>query len=236
MLEAFVQAFAYMPLTAVIGQTILCVHGGLGPGWLSILQTGDLQRPIHDFGDALLESMVWSDPSSEVDMFHTSTRGAGYLFGEAALKQFLDANCLTRLVRGHQCVNSGCQFSFNDCVITVFSASNYVSLGANKSGVLEVREDGTLEPHSFPPLEYIERNFVKFGKLTVNGTIIAHDTVPNGAPSGSFCVPKLPPLGSTSCSFRSDPRAGRQTTSRALSALHGSIPTVIPGLKSPMRL
>ena len=90
---------------------------------------------------SLEESLLWSDPADT----HTSRgrpayrpnllglsrspRGAGYVYDDSYTMTVLTKNGLQNLVRSHEVVDTGCE-SFHDGLgYTVFSASNYCSLG-----------------------------------------------------------------------------------------------------------
>jgi protein phosphatase len=73
-----VSAFRYLPLAARIDESILCVHGGIGPSVTHIATIGAIGRPIVFFGDDLFDSLVWIDPSDYIENIEISpTRGAG---------------------------------------------------------------------------------------------------------------------------------------------------------------
>lgn len=168
----FKTTFSYIPITALIEKTILCVHGGLGPNWFSLNQAKKIERPIEDFGEDLIDAMLWSDPSESIDFYEPSNRGTGFFFGEASVSDFLDSNSLKILIRAHECVNNGAQAMFNGKLITVFGASNYCGLISNSSAILSFNENGDYEIKQFPPLPYLKRESVTFQKL-VDGKLIS---------------------------------------------------------------
>jgi protein phosphatase len=158
-----VRAFSQIPLAALIGQSTLCVHGGIGPSVLTASSVEWLTRPIDDFGDDILDSLVWSDPDAAIDGFAPSqSRGVGYAFGGAALAAFLEESHLTLLVRAHECVPDGARESFGGRLVTVFSASNYCGLMGNHAAVLEVTGPGAYQVHAFAPLPWLLRSSVQF--------------------------------------------------------------------------
>ena len=216
----FKAAFSYMPITAVIGNEIICVHGGLGPNWFSINQARKIERPIDDFGDDLLDAMLWSDPSDNIDFFEPSNRGTGFFFGKEVVADFLNSNSLKLLVRAHECVNNGIEFMFNDKLATVFGASNYCGLVANYSGVLMVKEDCSYEVKTFPALQYLKRETATFMKV-VDGKLVAlpqarsQKTVGRGGGFTRPSMPKLPPIGGTGRSFSTIHRPQQPSTARA---------------------
>ena len=162
LVEIFMTVFSYLPFSALIDNKMLCVHGGIGPGITSLTQLGTIKRPITDFGDDLIDSLLWSDPSNEVSFFEQSNRGTGYLFGEEALKEFLKSCNLTHLIRGHECVLDGYEPSFNGTLYTIFGASNYCGLLPNCSAVLDITSPGNFTLKRFPPLSYLKREDVIF--------------------------------------------------------------------------
>lgn len=60
--------FNYLPLAALIGNKIFCVHGGISPRLESLEQINEIQRPVmiqHEVA-GLLTDLVWSDPAPYV--------------------------------------------------------------------------------------------------------------------------------------------------------------------------
>jgi protein phosphatase len=190
--ESFLAAFSMIPLTAIINKRFLCVHGGLGPNWFSLSQARNMQRPVHEFGDPVLDAMMWSDPDDHVSMFGPSVRGTGFFFGQEALEEFLQTNSLELIIRAHECVNTGCQFMFNDKCITVFSASNYGGVVRNNSAVFEITAESSYVVRRFAPLQYLRRSAAHFGKV-VNDQWRTIQMM--GIDAGDkLMIPKLPSL------------------------------------------
>ena len=159
---AFIDAFSAIPLCALISRSFWAVHGGIGPDLLSISQIRDMERPIYDFDEGILDSLLWSDPSDSVAMYEPSQRGAGYLFSAKAAKQFLDRNAIKCIIRGHQCVENGYLEMFDKKTITVFSASNYCGTIGNKSAALTIKRSGEFEFQQLPPLPWFTRSMAVF--------------------------------------------------------------------------
>lgn len=67
--QYFINTFDYMPLSAIMNDTIFCLHAGIGPNFHSIRDIihnpAFPTRPIHNFSNDIITSMVWSDPSDE---------------------------------------------------------------------------------------------------------------------------------------------------------------------------
>lgn len=156
-MQCFINVLASLPVAAIVNKRSICVHGGIGPDFKTVKQLRDLERPIHDFVDEPLVSLLWSDPVDGCDGFKPSSRGSGFLFGEAETRAFLRTNDLDLIIRGHQCVRDGCEFKFKDHLVTVFSCSNYCGVEGNKAGVLLIRDSGTHEAVRMDKLEYLKR-------------------------------------------------------------------------------
>jgi protein phosphatase len=159
---AIMGAFSYLPLAALIGDHVLCVHGGLGPSLETLEQIERIQRPITICCDDVLQSLLWSDPIASLDGYQPSARGMGYHFGADALARFLDSQDLQYLLRGHECVDNGVEAQLGRRMYTVFGASNYCGKSGNKAGVLLVQPSGAKEPFYFAPQGYMKRGSVAF--------------------------------------------------------------------------
>lgn len=157
--------FSYLPLAIKIDNQYLCVHGGIGPEFTSLSLFRNVHRPMADYGDDdFICSVLWSDPTDENEEFMPSTRGSGYLFGRKTVDEFCEKNHIKMIIRGHECVNEGIEFKFDNKLVTVFSASNYCGIVDNKAAVLEIKANSEYTPHVFPPLPYLKRCDVAFGR------------------------------------------------------------------------
>jgi protein phosphatase len=164
-----VSVFPHIPLAALVDESVLCVHGGIGPNVISPAAIAWVKRPLDDFGDEVVDSLVWSDPDPNIEHFEPSTsRGAGYIFGESAALAFLDDARLSLLVRAHECVPDGAKEVFGGRVLTVFSASNYCGLMGNQAAVLDVAP-GFRQVKQFPPIPWLLRSSVHFGSGPADG-------------------------------------------------------------------
>lgn len=167
LIEHFLVAFNQMPIAAIIDNQHLCLHGGIGPNVFSILQISGLQRPILDFDNEILNTILWSDPDPEIEGFGESPRGMGYRFGEKVLCSFLDGVKMKTLIRAHECVQTGIQTMFNERLYVVFSASNYCGAQGNESGVLVFHNSGKMEPVRYRSMGYILRMNALFFKAPI---------------------------------------------------------------------
>ena len=160
--DAFMQAFSWLPLAAVIDRTTLCIHGGVGSTLSTAGQIRLISRPILNLESDVVSGMLWSDPTDETDGFVFSRRGAGAKFGQTALFELLAASRLERLVRGHEFKQEGTSTMFDGHCVTIFSASNYCGMKRNVGAVMEMRGPEEMEAKIFPPLDYLKRGCATF--------------------------------------------------------------------------
>eukprot|EP00924_Labyrinthula_sp_SR-Ha-C_P002611 maker-scaffold_13-snap-gene-1.52-mRNA-1 protein AED:0.06 eAED:0.06 QI:137/1/1/1/1/1/5/433/320 len=138
--RAFTDLFDHLPVTALVANSIFCIHGGLSPSLdslNSILKLDRIQEIPHD---GPLCDIVWSDPD-EKPGWNVSPRGAGYIFGKDVTDKFKYRNNVTLIARAHQLVMDGFSWAHNQNVVTIFSAPNYCYRCGNQAAILEVDED-----------------------------------------------------------------------------------------------
>jgi len=133
------QAFDRLPIAALVGGTVLVLHGGIGDGDWGLEQLAhEVPRPLKTLRGAPLfvAQALWSDPSdSDAEMakgvHHNSARDP-HLNDPAVMKRFgpdvTEAFCeregLQLIVRSHQFVADGVKFMHRGLLVTVFSARN----------------------------------------------------------------------------------------------------------------
>ncbi|KAK8900189.1 hypothetical protein M9Y10_002512 [Tritrichomonas musculus] len=154
---SIIDTFELLPLCAIIGERIFCVHGGISPQLKNVDDLIRYSKPKELSGCGIFTDMTWSDPGIEVDEFATNERGCGYIYGPRALTSFLDDNGLDLLVRSHEMCIDGVAWPYADdeetvdrC-LTVFSNSNYCYRG-NSGAILHISSDLLVNVEVFPPL------------------------------------------------------------------------------------
>lgn len=81
--KAFSDCFNCLPLAAVIGSRIFCVHGGLSPMMGHLSDINQIKRPVELVRGTLLCDLLWSDPSMEErGWVDNMERGVSYVFGK----------------------------------------------------------------------------------------------------------------------------------------------------------
>lgn len=152
LVDRFFKLFEALPLAAVVDDTILCVHGGIGPHFTSLLTLSQLQKPVSYRDNKIFEDIIWSDPQTSQFEFTTNrSRGCGSFFNSKAVAKFMDANHISMIVRGHELRKRGVEMEFEGTVVTVFSSSNYMGYD-NMCGVLYIRSRSEYEARRYEPL------------------------------------------------------------------------------------
>ncbi|KAJ6223890.1 hypothetical protein RDWZM_002435 [Blomia tropicalis] len=151
------KVFDLLNIAAIIDNQVLCVHGGLSPNINTIDQIRTIERNqeipcLGPFCD-----LVWSDPE-EIDTFTVSPRGAGWLFGSRVTHEFMHINNLDLICRAHQLVQEGFKYSFDEKLITVWSAPNYCYRCANVAAILVFNQTDSKEAKIFEAVPSDERS------------------------------------------------------------------------------
>ena len=71
----------YLPITAVVENQLLCLHGGLSPSLDTLDMIRDIDRVIEVPHEGPMCDLLWSDPDDRTG-WGISPRGAGYTFGQ----------------------------------------------------------------------------------------------------------------------------------------------------------
>ena len=135
--KMFTDLFDFLPLTAVVENSIFCLHGGLSPSIETLENVRHLDRVQEVPHEGPMCDLLWSDPDDRAG-WGISPRGAGYTFGQDVSAQFNHLNGLQLIARAHQLVMEGFSWAHEKQVVTLFSAPNYCSRCGNQAAILEV--------------------------------------------------------------------------------------------------
>uniref|UniRef100_A0A915L5M8 Serine/threonine-protein phosphatase n=1 Tax=Romanomermis culicivorax TaxID=13658 RepID=A0A915L5M8_ROMCU len=144
--EAFSDCFNCLPLVCLVGNKILCMHGGLSPNFSSLDQIRDIPRPLDIPQSGLICDLLWSDPTPE-DVHNkncgycfNSSRNTSVWFCNHAIKDFMQKHAIARIVRGHEMPEEGFAFSCDKRLVTLFTAPRYCG-GSNDSAIMHIDKD-----------------------------------------------------------------------------------------------
>jgi len=66
--KIFCDCFNCLPVSAIVDEKILCMHGGLSPEMHSLQQIADLPRPCDVPDVGLMCDLLWSDPDANINV------------------------------------------------------------------------------------------------------------------------------------------------------------------------
>lgn len=153
----FTELFDYLPLAATVDDRIFCPHGGLSPSLENVDQIRSLDRVQEVPHEGPICDLMWSDPDDRMG-WGISPRGAGYTFGQDITQRFNYNNGFKFIVRAHQLVMDGYNWTHDQSLVTVFSAPNYCYRCGNMAAIMEVEEVG------------LTAKFIKFDHAPRRGT------------------------------------------------------------------
>ena len=155
--KKIIALFNIMPISALINENILCMHGGLSKDLQNIEQINKILRPTDIPNEGLLCDILWSDPNESLNEdFGSNERNISVTFSKDVVKNFLEKNNLDLICRAHQVVEEGFEFFADMKLVTIFTAPNYMGEFDNNGGILEVGEDLLCKFHVLRP--NFERN------------------------------------------------------------------------------
>lgn len=145
--DMFQKCFDALPLCTVLQDHVFVVHGGLFERRgirISHLEAVNRFREIPltrgTFEDGLFQDMMWSDPQDARGV-RPSSRGAGHFFGQDVTQAFCKANDIHLVIRSHECVPDGFEFTHGSQLLTLFSASDYCGDTGNMGAFVVFKSD-----------------------------------------------------------------------------------------------
>lgn len=152
-LKAYMDFFEQIPLMAFFSNGIIAVHGGIPPAGVlkKVRLLSDFNKLDELDTKRLRYSVLWTDPG-EVEDIPINLKAVFHApFGKKQFAQFMNKIGARLMVRGHEAITKGCEFTYPGSCITVFSAG------------------GSDNPHSFAYNNVIPR----FLRITGNYNIEA---------------------------------------------------------------
>jgi len=169
----FNDLFDYLPLAAIINDTVICLHGGIGSAVNTISDIEKIKRPlevIHEVTNTdqqIVVDVLWSDPTDsdmETGIQPNTTRdptGVGNIvkFGPDRVVEFLKNNGLGMIIRAHECVMDGFERFASGQLLTIFSATDYCGKHKNAGAILYLTNRFEIKPYLIYPFDSPNKNW-----------------------------------------------------------------------------
>ena len=139
--KLFSDCFNWLPISAIVDDKILCMHGGLSPDLTSLDKIRKIVRPTEVPDKGLLCDLLWSDPDRNVQGWGGNERGVSVTFNEKTVEDIVDKLDIDLVCRAHQVVENGYEFFADKKLVTVFSAPNYCNQFDNAGAMMLVDEN-----------------------------------------------------------------------------------------------
>ncbi|KAK0409861.1 hypothetical protein QR680_004802 [Steinernema hermaphroditum] len=134
----FTDAFEYLPLSGVVDDRVVCMHGGLSPAGFTLDNIANVDRIKEPPKYGIMTHLLWSDPGQQQG-WKDSNRKGYYAFGPNVTAQFLHVNGLEFISRAHQVQQKGYRWHHNNQCVTVFSAPYYCRM-TNRAAIMRLDE------------------------------------------------------------------------------------------------
>jgi protein phosphatase len=153
--------FNYLPLAAIVDETIICVHSGIG-SMKSIEPINLLKRPLEAINDGsvgtkALMDILCSNPSDGIESMDTERDITNPMkcgsYTSEAVDGFLKASSMQLLIRSHQTVIEGFTACCNNKVMSITSSTDYCGQLKNTACILVIKKTLEVVPKVLMPME-----------------------------------------------------------------------------------
>lgn len=144
MVDLFTEVYNLLPLSHVINNKVLTMHGGLfKEDNITLEDIKKTERNRQPPEEGIMCDLLWSDPQPQNGR-SPSKRGVGVSFGPDVTRDFCKLNNLDYIIRSHEVKPEGYEVAHDGKCITVFSAPNYCDQMGNKGAFITL--DSKLSP------------------------------------------------------------------------------------------
>jgi len=138
--KQFCDVFNCLPVSAIVDEKIICMHGGLSPELTNFDQVNKIVRPTDVPDTGIICDMLWADPDKDINGWAENDRGVSFIFGPDIVTSFLTKWDMDLVCRAHQVVEDGYEFFAKRQLITIFSAPNYCGEFDNAGAMMSIDE------------------------------------------------------------------------------------------------
>lgn len=125
--DRYSKLFAKMPYAVLVNDHILTLHGGIAEYLKTLQQIEKIEKNLVEARDPLVLQILWNDPREGISGFQPSMRGPGIrVFGRDAFEKFAKENGIDLMIRAHEVFPEGYRYFFDEEILSIFSARNYV--------------------------------------------------------------------------------------------------------------
>lgn len=117
------KVFDFLPISALIDGSVLCIHGGLSTKINTLDQIRMINHRQERPHDGAFYDLLWSD-AADIPIWGMSPLGAGWLFGDNPNMVLNRTNNMGLIFSGHQLVRQGNKYIFDHKIVTVWPAPN----------------------------------------------------------------------------------------------------------------
>ena len=166
-------SFDTLPLSCIVNNKFLAVHGGISPELNTLEDILRIQRFQETPRVGIYCDLLWADPvdseSGETpDQYkNNEVRGCSFYYNVRAVKAFLKRNKLLSVIRAHEAQLDGYKMhrwngtSEFPVVITIFSAPNYCDVYNNKGAIIKFNNNNlNIQQFNYTAHPYILPNFM----------------------------------------------------------------------------
>ena len=145
------EVFNYMPLAAIIGAKIFCVHGGLSPDLETIEEINEIDRFVSIEKNDNIFGLLSNSPVEYsywkylyyyniINGWMQAPKGRDKYFLEEVTERFEKKNEIELIICGGCYMEDGFRFFHNNKLISLFSAPNFLG-NENKGAIIEIDEN-----------------------------------------------------------------------------------------------
>lgn len=174
----FQKVFSYMPVAAIIDDTVFCCHGGASQSITSVDDIDNLPRPNCVPCEGLMCDLLWADPNPSISGYQPSPRKISYQFGDDALNEFLTKVNCSWMVRAHQVIPEGFMYYTTNekkmmRLLTIFSACGYCGHQEVNGAMMNLMQCKPLLKYNFVVTSQV--GIEKTGFVQTNPMMVAPD-------------------------------------------------------------
>ncbi|KAH0786884.1 Ser/Thr protein phosphatase [Histomonas meleagridis] len=147
--EKFNSVFSYLPLAAIVNNSVFCVCGGLSPSVKSIPQISNIKRTVHSCkGNTLIHDLLFSKPTTSFFQMNQKGNEESVMFSKDDVETFLRENDIKAIVRSSQPSKYGVTKQFCGSLFSVSSSCTEKDGITTRCGVVKV--DNSINGFSLP--------------------------------------------------------------------------------------